>query len=264
MRRAFFLLFLSGCTTLPPESLPVVHNPAGALTASFQPPGPQTFTSVGARFSARAGDPGRASVFETLAEDDYQRVMADTGLFSFKPEGLYPVFLYKDLQEYLEKTDAPRWSGGITAGNAIYTFDGPRMARTLAHEITHLVFHEYMGEGQYLRWFNEGLAVYEESRAGNAEDKKEIEDWMASSHDAPMTFGVMVSYVPGDSRTAKWYGQSASVARFLVEVGGRTNVERFLTLMKSGASLDTALANAFPTLCDGLGSLEKRWRLSRD
>ena len=49
--------------------------------------------------------------------------------------------------------------------SASYTFDGPRMPRTMAHEITHLVFHEYMGASSRLVWFNDGLAVYEELRA---------------------------------------------------------------------------------------------------
>ena len=198
--RLLALLLLAGCTTLPPEALPLAHNPSEQYTREIQDPAP-SHAAAGPRFVARAYDPARAKAFEALAEDDYERVMADTGLFSFKPAGLYPVVLYRDGGEYLSKSGAPPWSGGVAVGNAIYTFDGPRMARTLAHEITHLVFHEYMGPRPGLTWFNEGLAVYEELRAAPAADRPELEAW---------------------------------------------------------------LAQAFPTLCDGLGSLEKRWRLTRD
>ncbi|MBI3299973.1 MAG: hypothetical protein HYZ75_17550 [Elusimicrobia bacterium] len=265
-RRAtlWLLAGLAGCTSIPPEALPVAHNPSGAVAADIREPGPPVHAAAGARFVVRAADPARAKAVLTLAEDDYEDVMAHTGLYSFKPAGLYPVFVYSGTPEYLAKTGAPRWSGGIAVGNAIYSFEGPQLARTLAHEISHLIFHEYMGAGAGLRWFNEGLAVYMELGAAPSSEKPELEAWLRSSHDAPMSFGSLVRYVPGDARTKQWYGQSASLARFLVEVGGRAGVARFLSATRAGVPLERALAEAFPTICDGLASLERRWLLTKE
>ncbi len=251
---------LSGCATLPPEMLTIAHNPDGRATRSFKDPCPKTlFRKPSGYFLIKACSKKTAEKISIEADRDYRRVMADTGLFHYRPRGLYPIIVYKDSQEYHRKTDAPAWSGGIIFGNAIYTYEGPSLTRTMAHEITHLIFHEHMGGKRILRWFNEGLAVYEEMQAGGPEDRRQIEEWLASSRKRPMRFSEMTSFTPGGPRTRLWYGQSASVARYLVEVGGRTNVERFLQASKSGRSLDQALAIGFPALCVSLADLEKHW-----
>lgn len=260
LKRALLLPALLGaCVSLPPERLELAHNPAGGLTSGFGDPGPPRHLEPSRRFLVKAGDFVTAKRVSRLAEQDYERLMAHTGLFSFKPSGLYPIVVYKDSAEYLAKTSAPSWSGGIAAGNAVYTFEGPELRRTLAHEIVHLIFHDYMGGAGRLRWFNEGLAVYEESQVLEGAAKREIEEWMRSSRLRPMPFSRLVSYEPGGPETRAWYGQSASLVRYLVEVGGRGGVERFLEASRDGAGLDAALAAGFPARFTGLSELEKRW-----
>ena len=72
------------------------------------------------------------------------------------------------------------------------------------------------------------------------------------------------SYEPGGPETRAWYGQAASVVRYMVEVGGRGGVERFLKASRDGAGLDQALAAGFPTLCADLEGLEKHWLQMKD
>ncbi|HBL15790.1 MAG: hypothetical protein A2X36_06315 [Elusimicrobia bacterium GWA2_69_24] len=255
---------LGGCVTLPPESLPIAHNPAGSTAREFEDPGPGLALEPSDRFLVKACGVERAQAVSRMAEQDYQRIIADAGLWHFRPGGLYPIVVYRDADEYLRKTGAPPWSGGIAVGNAIYTYEGPGLARTLAHEITHLLFHEYMGGRNSLRWFNEGLAVYEEMQAAESAQKPELEEWLAASHKRPMPLAELAAYSPGDSRTRAWYGQSASVVRYLVETGGRSGVEKFLQAAKGGANLDQAVAAGFPALCDSLAALEKHWLAVRN
>lgn len=252
---------LAGCVALSPEMLPVAHNPAGDLSRRFEDLGPGAHLEPSLRFLVKAYGPAKAKEVSAEAEKDFERVVAHTGLFSFRPGGLYPVTVYKDEEEYLAKTGQPGWSGGVAAGNAIYTYESPDLARTLAHEISHIVYQEYMGGPGKLRWFNEGLAVYEELQDAGPEDRAVIEGWMAQARADPMPFSRMVDYAPGEGGGVHlWYGQSASVASWLVEAGGRGGVAKFLELTKSGAGLDQALGQAFPTLCTDLESLEQRWR----
>ena len=251
---------LCGCVTLPAEYLPVAHNPSAAATRDIEPPGPGAVAHASALFLVRAYGSERAAELAAMADEDYQRVMAHTGLFSFRPGGLYPVAVYRGQDEYLAKTGAPRWSGGVAVGNAIYTYESPTIANTLAHEISHLIFQEYMGGPGRLGWFNEGLAVYEELQVSPPDKRREIEEWLASAHESPMPFSEMVTYRPGDRRTHQWYGQSASVARYLVEGGGRTGVARFLEATRAGSNVDQALAQGFPALCTDLASLERHWK----
>jgi len=246
-----------GCVSLPPEMLPIAENPAGAF--EYEEPGPGASAVASSRFLVKAHGGERARLIAEMAERDYQSLMADTGLFYFRPGGLYPILVYGTAEEYLRKARAPEWSGGLAVGNAIFTYDGPDMPRILAHEITHLIFLEYMGGRGFLRWFNEGLAVYEELHVAEPAKKAELERWLVGSHRSPMPLAELVRFTPGGPGTDQWYAQSASVARYLVETGGRNGVEKFLKAFREGAGLDAALAAGFPTLCDSLAGLEKHW-----
>ncbi|MDD5656763.1 MAG: hypothetical protein PHF00_05855, partial [Elusimicrobia bacterium] len=119
-------------------------------------------------FLVRAYGTGKAQQIADVAEACYQRIMMDTGLSSFKPlGGLYRVVVYADANEYLKKTGQPGWSSGLSIGNAIYTYEGGHIEGVPCHEMTHLIFYEFMGRSvPEQRWVNEGLAVFEESKAG--------------------------------------------------------------------------------------------------
>jgi hypothetical protein len=240
--------------------LPIAPNPAQNSLRQIEGLGPGATLQPGATFLVKAYGEVEAKSVSAMVEGDYQRLVADTGLFSFKPGGLYPVTVYKNAGEYLAKTRAPEWSGGFAVGNAIFTYRSPQLPGTLAHEITHVIFQEYMGTADRLRWLNEGLAVYEELQAAGTEERGEIETWMAEAKKDPIPFSDMVTYIPNEgAKVRRWYGQVALVVRYLVETGGRGGVARLMQETKQGTPLDTALAASFPTLCGDLSSLERRW-----
>jgi hypothetical protein len=186
--------------------------------------------------------------------------MRDTGLYSFMPHDLYPVVVYADHDEFIRKTGMPAWSAGAASGHCIYSFEGPHLAGVLSHEMTHLIFNEFMGrETPELRWVNEGLAVYEEMQASIGMSLT------PPPGTRPIPFTQMVSLAPiGEQRTTvnAWYAQVFSVVRFLIERGGHLGFGQFLTSLRDGRSVDDAVRAGFPGLWSNVAALEAAWLAS--
>jgi hypothetical protein len=253
---ALSLALGAGCVSLPPGS---VEEPSGRITrASFADldPGAKTVTSL--HFEVRAYASGQGQAFSQLAESCYERIMRDTGLYSFMPRGLYPIVVYASREEYLRKTGMPDWSAGAASGNSIYLFEGPGAAPILAHEMTHLIFNEYMRRSaQESLWVNEGLAVYEEEQASPGTSRRLLPE------QTPMPFTQMAAAVPLQREgifADAWYRQASSVVRFLIEQGGRVGFGQFLSALRDGRTPDEAVRAGFPGQWSSMDSLEASWR----
>ncbi|HAH07824.1 MAG TPA: hypothetical protein DCM05_15090 [Elusimicrobia bacterium] len=258
MRRSFAVLAAAaalGCVDLEPGALP---QRTGAITrASFGglDPGAKIQTSL--HFEVRAYGADRAQAVSEMAERSYQRIMQDTGLYSFMPREPYPIVLYAGKEEFLRKTGMPEWSAGAAVGNSIYSYESRGLPGVLAHEMTHLVFNEYMGRSTTEhRWINEGLAVYEEYQA------LQLPLPSLPSGRKPLPFAQMVNTAPlGEERSVVdlWYAQALSVVRFLIERGGRMGLGQLLSELRSGRSLDDAIRSSFSGVWTDFAALEKAW-----
>lgn len=254
------ILLVGACVPLPPGEAPGSPRLRQRVRPEFPAldPGAKVLDSL--HFQVHAYGTDGAGEASRRAENLYTKLMTDTGLYSFLPEGLYPIIIYASRGEFLRKTRLPAWSSGAAVGNAIYTFEGPHLGAVLAHEITHLIFYEYMGRGVvHTRWFNEGLAVYEEQEAAP--------DLAPSSFVAvPISFDEMVRMTPFSEeqrRVSAWYQQVGSVVRFMIERGGRVGVSHFLRALRSGRNVDQALQLGFPGSWRNLSELEAAWRAGR-
>ncbi|MHB0996999.1 MAG: peptidase MA family metallohydrolase [Elusimicrobiales bacterium] len=259
------LLCCCACVELPPGAAPgaavpqPVEAPAGGLD-----PGAKTVET--AHFKVQAYGSEAAAAHAAALENNYTRIMQDLGLYSFVPARPYNVTVYLDAAEYRAKSGMPEWSGGAAYGNALLLFEGENLAAVMAHEMTHLVFNEFMGlsQAQALRWLNEGAAVYQEGRSNTAS---------ASYYDGllknlvvrnPIPFSQMVNLAPQSENRAgveAWYAQAGSVVSFLVRQGGSFNFSLFLGRLKGGADTDRALAEAYPGVWKNLSDVEKAWQL---
>ncbi len=218
-------------------------------------------------FLVRAyGEQGAQDVAE-IAEKAYSRIMTDTNLYSFKPKGLYHLVIYTDAEEFRKKTGMPVWSSGVTVNNAIYSFEGRHLAGILAHEMTHLIFHEYMGRGnQDHRWINEGLAVYEESSSRGAGRGDIFAAVAGNMRREPLPMDQLMRLVPATEREYKvslWYAQAESMIRHMIDRGGRIGFSQFLQALHGGASLDQAVNAGFPGVWMDLAEFERDWTRSR-
>jgi hypothetical protein len=268
MRRflpAFAAAFFCGCVVIPGAVDEDRLAPRSAITGEVFPGLDAGFNeSQGLHFLVRAYGSGKAQQIVDIAEADYQRIMMDTGLSSFKPlGGLYRVIIYATSDEYLKKTGQPNWSSGLSIGNAIYTYEGSHVERVLCHEMTHLIFYEFMGRALLdHRWVNEGLAVYEEGKAGRPAGASTP----AAPHPAgwqPLSMETMIRMIPASEReytVNAWYAQAESLVRFMIERGGRIGFGQFLTALRQDVPFDKALPLAFPGVWRDLADFEVSWR----
>jgi len=256
VKRLLFVPLLCACVPYQGE-LPADYSAPRPITDGVfaaLDPGASQLESL--HFNIRAYGGATASRVAETAEAAYNRIMTDTGLYSFKPRGLYQLVIYASAEEYRRKTGQPSWSGGVSVGNAIYSYEGPHLERILSHEVTHLIFHEYMGRmKQEHRWVNEGLAVYQERKAAGARGG-------AGLRGPPMTMDQLMHLVPAsekDNAVSAWYAQAESMVRFMIERGGRMPFSTFLTALRDDKTFDAAIGEAFTGNWRNLKDFEASW-----
>ncbi|MBI4371829.1 MAG: hypothetical protein HY552_05990 [Elusimicrobia bacterium] len=256
---------LGACVPYPAELLEDERPSLPKIASGAFPgldPGASDNQSLHFRVSAYGPDNARAA--SELAEEAYRRIMTDTGLYSFQPHGLYQIVIYGSRDEYRKKTGQPQWSAGMTLGNAIYTHSSARLGAVLSHEIAHLIWHEFMN-GRVIpdqRWVNEGLAVYEESKAANG--GQELFSALKSSlRSAPLTIAQLRRLPPASERAydaSLWYAQAEDLVRFMIERGGQIGFSQFLTALQYGKGWDEAVAAGFPGQWRTLDEFETAWK----
>lgn len=256
-------LALQSCVPYP-GAISENYLPASRIVSGpFQPLDAGASELESLHFKIRAYGSETAKRAAEMVEADYNRIMVDTDLFSFRPQGLYQIVIYGTSDEYHKKTSQPPWSAGVAVGNAIYSYENPGLNGTLAHEITHLIFYEYMGRVNVdHRWVNEGLAVYEQ---GLAMDMRRVDIFSASLGNVrqqPMPMDQMIHLVPATERenaVSVWYAQAESMVRYMIERGGRIGFSQFLRALAQGKSFDDAYAVAFPGKWSSLKNFEEDW-----
>jgi hypothetical protein len=219
-----------------------------------------------AHFALDAYTSSGASLYTSLCEENYSRIMQDLGIYSFVPARPYNVVIYRDAVEYHAKTGQLEWSGGATYGNALLLYEGGGLKGTLGHEMTHLIFNEFMGLSQaaQLRWLNEGVAVYEEMRSNPASMAFYTAKLAETVSANPIPFTQMVNLAPQDEANRgvdRWYTQVGSVAGFMIRQGGSFNFSLFLGKLRDGAAMDKAIEVTYPNVWKTFADVEKAWQL---
>jgi|GEM_PF-536592 len=275
----------SGCVPMPEDALREMKT-AAADEPPYKglDPGHKTYET--AHFLVKAYTTETAVAQSVICEQNYARLMNDLGLYSFAPARPYNVVVYRNAEEFARQTGQPRWSGGLAYGNAILIYESESSAAVLAHEMTHLIFNEFMGMANTadLKWVNEGVAVYEETRASvpsRTAYSRRMAELVAVN---PIPFSQMLVLSPQTlSESApqpengavqapqdaagrnlmveRWYAQAGSVASFMISEGGSLGFSIFITRLKAGDTVDSAVNAAFPGLWRNLGDLEKAWLL---
>ncbi|MBI4377349.1 MAG: hypothetical protein HY549_12990 [Elusimicrobia bacterium] len=262
-------LALAACVPHPnPPSVEPAPRLPPITGGPFQGLDPGASQADSLHFRVYAYGPDVARQVADEAEAAYSRIMVDTDLFSFRPRELYHIYVYGSPDEFRKKTGQPNWSGGLSIGNSIYSYYGPSLIPTIAHEMTHLIFYEFMG-GVNLshRWINEGLAVYQENKAvGILAGRSDIFAAVRGQvRRAPLPMAQMINLVPSNEReymVNTWYAQAESMVRFMIERGGRIGFSQFLAALKDGRSANEAIGRAYPTVWRGLDDFELSWQRS--
>ena len=127
----------------------------------------------------------------------------------------------------------------------------------LGHELTHLVIADAFPGDRPPAWANEGAAVLADSVEKQQLHQRDLTQSLHRRTAFRCADLVLMSDYPSPERIAAFYGQSASVADFLVQVGGS---EKFVPFLKcaSECGYDSALRETYGI--EGIAELERRWR----
>jgi hypothetical protein len=262
-------ILLSACVPYPPELLPddARGNSMPKILEGVYPgldAGSNEQQSM--HFKIRAYGAEVASTTSDMCEQDYTRIMNDTGLYSFQPRGQYQIIIYGSLDEYRKKTGQPDWSAGVTVGNSIYTFYSTNLNGVLSHEMTHLIWFEFMNGRltDQQRWVNEGLAVYQESKTRNRGQELFL-NMLPTLRTTPIPMDQLQNLAPNSERAydaSLWYAQAESMIRFMIEKGGRIGFGQFLNAVRDGSTFDQAIYAGFPGQWRTIVDFENDWKRS--
>jgi hypothetical protein len=128
------------------------------------------------------------------------------------------------------------------------------LASALPHEITHTVFAAYYG-GPMPRWADEGASLLSEDLRERQRHDKIAEDLLHRRRDLPLGRLFVIEDYPKD--LMGFYGQGYSIARFLVEIGGRP---RFLEFVRDGMKGGWDSATRMHYSLNDVRELDRAWR----
>lgn len=197
------------------------------------------------------------------AEDAYDPVVSAMGS---APHDKTLIVIYHDKTE-LRKVFG--WSGDESAmgaywGGAIQLLsprawmqDGQSTADfihsgPMVHEFTHLVF-DYMTNGNYPRWFTEGLAQYVEYKVNHYEwitPGNRLDGTLYTAEELEQDF----DNLPNQSLA---YRESLAAVRYIAEVHGESSLRQVISALQSGRPIDQAITQATGM---SYADFDKAWR----
>jgi hypothetical protein len=211
----------------------------------------------------RDGDDEMAQLVAQAAEQAYQPVTTMLGRETNKKT---LIVMYPDRSE-LRK--AFGWSGdesamGVYWGGVIqilsprdwmksgvsadeFSHSGP-----MVHEFTHLVF-DHLTQGNYPRWFTEGLAQYAEYTINNYE-------WLTTTNSLSGRLHTMVELdskfddLPNQSLA---YRESFAAVRYIAEVHGDDALRQVIDQLRAGHKMDQAIQSV---LAMSYSEYEQAWK----
>lgn len=214
---------------------------------------------------------------KNAAEKAYRDIANDLHFFREEPwtfDNRACIYVYENRDRYLKETGMPQWSAGAADMNrkTVYTYDGAWdvFRYILKHELTHLIFREYVGHNSYIpKWLNEAAAVYMEQDADRSQRAAQVKDLLESSYiplkqlfDNSFTFSETVDAegsLTGTDRVRAFYLESFSVLYFLIERYSAFKFHLLCRDMREGKDFDEAFFDNYRSIKD-IDDLENKWK----
>jgi hypothetical protein len=206
-----------------------------------------------------------------LAEEYYKTITQEFNLIRDKLwlwDNRAKIFIAKDREDYVRKYNCPDWSDGCVnyAQKVIYTYPNQqRFNAILSHELTHILFREYVGAARLPLWLEEGVAAYIENKYGGFRyqltssflKKAIIEKKYIPLPQLNYMSNISLRNQPTDYINL-FYAESYSLVDFLIKKGSRDNFYNFLYFLRNGSDINNALSRSFSSI-KNMEDLEKQW-----
>jgi len=177
------------------------------------------------------------------------------------------IFIAKDRSEYVKSYGCPEWSNACVdyQGKTIFTYPQQKdFSLILSHELTHIIFREYLGKAQLPLWLDEGISVYMERKYEKKLDDEKLillkeliksKKYIKLSELSGLTLEGLKAKPKG--YVDMFYLESFSVVNFLVKKWSRYKLSNFFKFLKDGYNVNEALCKAYNLRT--LEALEEQW-----
>jgi hypothetical protein len=129
-------------------------------------------------------------------------------------------------------------------------------ANALGHELTHVVLADVFPGGNVPHWADEGMAVMADPAEKQNAHFRDLRVAQGRRKTLRVVELLSLEGYPRPEQQAAFYGQSASIVRYLVE---RDTPERFVNFVRSAGALGYEQALRDEYSIGGVRDLEMRW-----
>ncbi|MFC1699426.1 peptidase MA family metallohydrolase [Candidatus Omnitrophota bacterium] len=205
------------------------------------------------------------------AEGYYKKIASDLAYARYSNfwqwDNRVKIYIYPDkaaFKAFLASQGHPHWAVGMAnyREKEISSFaDSEKfLNEVLPHELTHLIFRDYVGMENIPMWIDEGVAQWEES--GKRQMVKRKMKLLLKSY-SPIEIErlstISIDRVKNDAIVELFYVQAISIIDFLITEFGSENFIFFCRQLRDGKDMDEALRFAYPTSIRDVKTLERKW-----
>ncbi len=217
------------------------------------------------------GDAGFPKDVLNDSEKYYDRIADDLGYSRYSNfwqwQNRVKIYVYPDRESYVRSGPHPEWSHGIANyfKKSIYTYkeSDDFLISILPHEITHLMFRDYVGiENENIPlWLDEGVAQWSEPKKRQL-IKQVMKRIYSEGGIIPLSEFIRVNIMTEDKeeKVRDYYVQAMSLVDFLIGAYGSKRFINFCRNLRDGKNIEDSLKFAYPVSIRSLADLEKEWR----
>lgn len=203
----------------------------------------------------------------TSAEQYYTGITRDLGFTRYKGwmwDDRAKIYIFDDAQDYVESGKHAQWSHGVTSpkNKIIRTFPSAHgfFDSTLPHELTHIIFREFVGyKARLPTWFEEGVAMSQEkARRWGAHDtvRQALKDGTFKSLNELSLIRLNVR--SSQESVQLFYAESASAVNFLINEYGKERFVRLCRKLQEGGPFEWAVDSVYARL-KNIDDLNEAW-----
>ncbi len=211
-----------------------------------------------------------ASEVLSKSEKYYRDIASDLGYQRYSSfwtwDNRAKIYIYPDKESFLAASGQQGWSEGMadytTKSISSYAWHEGFTDALLPHEITHLIFRDYVGfKGEIPLWLDEGVAQWMEPRKREVV-KAAVGELLGQGKlfSVAALLKMDVRQVQDADLARTFYIQAMSLVEFLITEYSADQFISFCRQLRDGKSFEEALRFSYPTSIRTVSDLEAEWR----
>jgi len=199
------------------------------------------------------------------SEDYYNSIVDELGyrrLDFWSWDNRAKIYLYQDAEDFHNDTQRAAWAGAVVSVGSreikTYVGQGGFFDSLLPHEMTHIIFREFIGRNVILPlWIDEGVASSQEK--SNLYARMRAAKGLVSKNEY-LSLDKLSKVTNLDEKITPrvFYAQAASLIVFLIRERGKDNFLEFSRSLRDGTDWKKALFKAYNF--SSLEEMEEKWK----